>query len=300
MKIQLESGCALEVAGEFYMFQAEGLEYCLGVYADPSTVIGNNFLQGHSVVFDLEKRRWGVAVANISDLGNLESFTHCSANEAIQTQNHEDITMPLLKRKEKGLSLSKMENSVAGKSYEAIRSEMSDGEREGNRMGNLGKSTPKPSQSVSKMENTQKQSSPSTVLNSNMKSKPKIDPDNDSSKPAPTESVASIEATGASSLSASSTSLIQNKTAGKSGKLMELLTEKEKEENLVMVNKGQLRVPSVAKVSDAALRKCRVVLSELLIGLLANVILILSVCFVFFLVVKYSFFWVCFIHFYTF
>ena len=81
---------------------------------------------------------------------------------------------------------------------------------------------------------------------------------------------------------------------------MELLTEKEKEENLVMVNKGQLRVPSVAKVSDAALRKCRVVLSELLIGLLANVTLILSVCFVFFLVVRYSFFWVCFIHYYTF
>ena len=45
--------------------------YCLGVYSDPSTVIGNNFLQGQSVVFDLEKRRWGVGVANISDLEGI-------------------------------------------------------------------------------------------------------------------------------------------------------------------------------------------------------------------------------------
>ena len=71
MKIALGAGCALEVAGRFYMFQAEGSVYCLGVYADPSTVIGNNFLQGQSVVFDLEKRRWGVGVANISDLEGI-------------------------------------------------------------------------------------------------------------------------------------------------------------------------------------------------------------------------------------
>ena len=67
LKVELGASCALEVEGRFYMFQAEGSVFCLGVYSDPSTVIGNNFLQGQSVVFDLEKRRWGVGAANISD-----------------------------------------------------------------------------------------------------------------------------------------------------------------------------------------------------------------------------------------
>lgn len=67
LRIELGAHCALEVPGENYMFQTEGSVYCLGLYADPTTVIGNNFLQGQSVVFDLEKQRWGVAPANISE-----------------------------------------------------------------------------------------------------------------------------------------------------------------------------------------------------------------------------------------
>ena len=48
------------------MFNAVETVYCLGLFPDPTTVIGNNILQSQSVVFDLEKKEFGVAKANIS------------------------------------------------------------------------------------------------------------------------------------------------------------------------------------------------------------------------------------------
>ena len=48
------------------MFSPVNNVYCMGVYSDPTTVIGNNILQNHHAVFDLENRRFGIASANIS------------------------------------------------------------------------------------------------------------------------------------------------------------------------------------------------------------------------------------------
>ena len=59
-------GCKFTVSPHFYMFSPVNHVYCMGVYSDPSTVIGNNILQGHNAVFDLEKRQFGIAKANIS------------------------------------------------------------------------------------------------------------------------------------------------------------------------------------------------------------------------------------------
>lgn len=58
----------MKVNASFYMFNAVETVYCLGLFPDPTTVIGNNILQSQSVVFDLEKKEFGVAKANISFL----------------------------------------------------------------------------------------------------------------------------------------------------------------------------------------------------------------------------------------
>lgn len=59
-------GCAMQVEGRYYMFSPVDRVYCLGIYSDPSTVIGNNILQNQNAVFDLESKRFGVAKADIS------------------------------------------------------------------------------------------------------------------------------------------------------------------------------------------------------------------------------------------
>ena len=110
------------------------------------------------------------------------------------------------------------------------------------------------------------------------------------------ESVLYGDKTAVPSNSDLSSSVMQGRTAGKNQNLTGVAAEKRKEENYVVVNKGQLRMPRLAKVSDDTLKNCRVISWSLFIGFLVNVTLILSVCFVFFLVVKYSFFRTCYIH----
>lgn len=48
------------------MYEVESRVWCMGVYSDPSTVIGNNILQDQNAVFDLKNKQWGIAQANIS------------------------------------------------------------------------------------------------------------------------------------------------------------------------------------------------------------------------------------------
>ena len=196
--------------------------YCLGVYSDPSTVIGNNFLQGQSVVFDLEKRRWGIGAANISDWGGMESFTHCSANEAIQQQNHEDITLPLLQRKGKGVKQSVETKKVIQSGKEASTSKTDDS-------GKDAKSSVNPSISTA------------PVLQS--ENRTDIEPSHVSAN----DSETNIHKT---------QQIAKNV---KKNKLTAVIAERRKEENYVVVNKGQLRVPRLAKVSDDTLKNCRVI-----------------------------------------
>ena len=56
----------MHVEGRYYMFSPVELVFCMGIYSDPSTVIGNNILQNQNAVFDLESKRFGIAKANIS------------------------------------------------------------------------------------------------------------------------------------------------------------------------------------------------------------------------------------------
>lgn len=63
---EFEGGCTLHVEGRFYMFKAVDNVYCLGLYSDPSTVIGNNIIQSQTVVFDLDNKQLGIAPSNIS------------------------------------------------------------------------------------------------------------------------------------------------------------------------------------------------------------------------------------------
>ena len=64
--ITLSSGCPYTVKGHHYMYEVESRVWCMGVYSDPSTVIGNNILQDQNAVFDLKNEQWGIAQANIS------------------------------------------------------------------------------------------------------------------------------------------------------------------------------------------------------------------------------------------
>lgn len=65
---EFSSGCTLHVEARFYMFLVSDSVYCLGFHSDPTTVIGNNIMQGQSFVFDMEKKQMGVARSNISFL----------------------------------------------------------------------------------------------------------------------------------------------------------------------------------------------------------------------------------------
>lgn len=56
----------MHVEGRYYMFSPVEHVFCMGIYSDPSTVIGNNILQNRNAVFDLESKRFGIAKANIS------------------------------------------------------------------------------------------------------------------------------------------------------------------------------------------------------------------------------------------
>lgn len=70
---EFEGGCTLDVEGRFYMFKAVDTVYCLGLYSDPSTVIGNNIIQSQTVVFDLDNKQLVIAPSNISfDLISLQ------------------------------------------------------------------------------------------------------------------------------------------------------------------------------------------------------------------------------------
>ena len=296
LKMELGASCALEVEGRFYMFQAEGTVYCLGVYSDPSTVIGNNFLQGQSVVFDLEKRRWGVGAANISDWGGMESFTHCSANEAIQQQTHADITLPLLQRKEKGAKQPVATKKAIQSGKEASASKTDDMGKDAKTSVNPAISSAPVSQSANRTD-VEPSHVPANDSETNIHKTQQIAKTiYKSAKPEREESVLPVEKTAVPSTSSLSSSVIQIRTAGKFKNLTAVVAEKRKEENYVVVNKGLLRLPRLAKVSDDTLKNCRVISWSLFIGFLVNVALILSVCFVFFLVVRYSFFRTCYIH----
>lgn len=259
LKMELGASCALEVAGAFYMFQAEGTVYCLGVYSDPSTVIGNNFLQGQSVVFDLEKRRWGVGAANISDWGGMESFTHCSANEAIQQQNHEDITLPLLQRKGKGVKQSVETKKVIQSGKEASTSKTDDSGKDAKSSVNPSISTAPVLQSENRTDiepsHVSANDSETNIHKTQQIAKNVSEP----SKPEPEESAPSVEETAVPSSDGLSSSKVEGRTAGKKNKLTAVIAERRKEENYVVVNKGQLRVPRLAKVSDDTLKNCRVI-----------------------------------------
>lgn len=68
LSMTLEGGCVLEVKSRFYLYSIVDHVYCLGINADPSTVIGSNLLRGHDAIFDLEEKRFGVVAADISFL----------------------------------------------------------------------------------------------------------------------------------------------------------------------------------------------------------------------------------------
>ncbi|KAK8821570.1 hypothetical protein WA556_002019, partial [Blastocystis sp. ATCC 50177/Nand II] len=82
LRITLSSGCPFVVDPHHYMYEVESHVWCMGVYSDPTTVIGNNILQDQNAVFDLKNKQWGIAKAN------------CAGKKAIQTQDHADITKP--------------------------------------------------------------------------------------------------------------------------------------------------------------------------------------------------------------
>lgn len=66
LRITLSSGCPFVVDPHHYMYEVESHVWCMGVYSDPTTVIGNNILQNQNAVFDLKNKQWGIAKANIS------------------------------------------------------------------------------------------------------------------------------------------------------------------------------------------------------------------------------------------
>lgn len=229
-------------------------------------------------------------------LGGMESFTHCSANEAIQQQNHEDITLPLLQRKEKGAKQPVATKKAIQSGKEASASKTDD-------MGKDAKSSVNPAissapvlQSANRTDFEPSHVSANDSETNIHKTQQIAKTIYKSAKPEREESVLPVEKTAVPSTSSLSSSVIQIRTAGKHENMTTVVAERRKEENYVVVNKGLLRVPRLAKVSDDTLKNCRVISWSLFIGLLVNVALILSVCFVFFLVVRYSFFRTCYIH----
>ena len=226
----------------------------------------------------------------------MGSFTHCSANEAIQMQNHEDITLPLAKRKEKdGRQPAETKKAVqSGKETSASKTE---------EKGKDDKATRDSTVSiVSELQNANlTEIKPGHVSANNMqtiihKTQQIAKNTNKLLKPERGESASSAERAVLPSSNDLSSSVTHNRTAGINKNLTALVEDNRIEESYFVVNKGQLRLPRVAKVSDDTLRNCRVISCTLFIGLLVNVSLILSVCFIFFLVVKYSFFRTCYIH----
>ncbi|KNB42064.1 aspartic proteinase-like protein 2 [Blastocystis sp. subtype 4] len=75
LRLTFSGGCVMHVEGRYYMFSPVEHVFCMGIYSDPSTVIGNNILQNQNAVFDLESKRFGIAKANISFEASVEDIT---------------------------------------------------------------------------------------------------------------------------------------------------------------------------------------------------------------------------------
>ena len=174
-------------------------------------------------------------------------------------QNHEDITLPLAKRKEKdGRQPAETKKAVqSGKETSASKTE---------EKGKDDKATRDSTVSiVSELQNANlTEIKPGHVSANNMqtiihKTQQIAKNTNKLLKPERGESASSAERAVLPSSNDLSSSVTHNRTAGINKNLTALVEDNRIEESYFVVNKGQLRLPRVAKVSDDTLRNCRVI-----------------------------------------